>query len=150
MIQSRQGLKRGRKKMKAMCKEVLNALGLDGVELSILLTTNQEIQELNRTYRHKDRPTDVLSFPMDEEILGDVVISLDMAERDAQREGTGLDRKVAELVVHGILHLVGYDHAKGGRQARRMRTREAELLCNLEAKGYFEEDELLYGRETSA
>ena len=87
---------------------------------------------------------------MDEKILGDVVISLEMAERDAQREGTGLDRKVAELVVHGILHLIGYDHVKGGHQARRMRTREAELLCNLEAKGYFKEDELLYGSKTSA
>ncbi len=148
-IQSRVGLKRGKRKIKEMCKEVLKALGLDGVELSLLLTDDEEIRKLNRTYRQKDKPTDVLSFPMDEEVLGDVVISIERAQSDALEEGKGLDLKMAELLVHGILHLLGYDHVRGGRQARKMRLKEEELLSVLTDKGYFMSQEILYGGKTS-
>jgi probable rRNA maturation factor len=96
---------------------MLERLGLAGRELSILLTDDRRIHRLNRDYRGKDRPTDVLAFAMAEgegaggdELLGDVVISLETAARQAQaRQRPPLD-EVTHLLAHGVLHLVGYDH----------------------------------------
>jgi len=85
-------------------------------EISIVLVNNDYIRELNFTYRGLDSPTDVLSFPLhdaEEEgdnILGDVVISLEKAQEQALNYGHSLRREVAFLAAHGILHLVGYDH----------------------------------------
>ena len=97
---------------------MLTALELSGCELSVLLTNDREIQELNRIHRDKDKPTDVLSFPLDDEPgsegtrwLGDVVISIDTAARQALGRKRGLVEEVRFLLAHGILHLIGYDHA---------------------------------------
>lgn len=82
-------------------------------ELSILLTSDPAIQALNRDHRGKDEPTDVLSFPQhdpDHVILGDVVISLDTATRQATERGMHVRDEVRVLLVHGVLHLLGYDH----------------------------------------
>ncbi len=95
---------------------MLDALGLPEAELSVLLTDDREIQRLNREHRSKDRPTDVLAFPMAENaldpqaILGDVVISLDTASRQARSRRRELDVEVRFLLAHGVLHLIGYDH----------------------------------------
>jgi probable rRNA maturation factor len=97
---------------------MLDALALPQAELSVLLTDDPGIQELNRDHRHKDKPTDVLAFAMDETvadpagILGDVVISLDTAERQARSRRRPLIEEVRFLLAHGVLHLVGYDHAE--------------------------------------
>jgi probable rRNA maturation factor len=97
---------------------MLSALELPEAELSVLLTDDVGIQELNREHRSKDKPTDVLAFPMDESvpdprgILGDVVISLDTAERQARSRRRPLLEEVRFLLAHGVLHLVGYDHAE--------------------------------------
>lgn len=97
---------------------MLSALELPEAELSVLLTDDAGIRELNREHRSKDKPTDVLAFPMDESvpdprgILGDVVISLDTAERQARSRGRPLIEEVRFLLAHGVLHLVGYDHAE--------------------------------------
>ncbi|HEU4538363.1 MAG TPA: rRNA maturation RNase YbeY [Polyangiaceae bacterium] len=96
---------------------MLERLGLGPRELSVLLTDDRRIHVLNRDYRGKDRPTDVLAFAMEEgdglgggELLGDVVISLETAARQAaERRREPLD-EVTHLLAHGLLHLVGYDH----------------------------------------
>ena len=90
-------------------------------EVSLVLTDDSYIHELNRDYRGVDRPTDVLSFAQNEgeqveaaeeaeELLGDVIISLETAQRQALEYGHGFDREVSFLTVHGVLHLLGYDH----------------------------------------
>jgi len=104
--------------LKALGDAMLAALSLPKAELSVLLTDDLGIQVLNRDHRQKDKPTDVLAFPMDESvpdpagILGDVVISLDTAERQARSRQRPLIEEVRFLLAHGLLHLVGYDHAE--------------------------------------
>jgi probable rRNA maturation factor len=97
---------------------MLAELGLIEAELSVLLTNDAHIHELNRVHRDKDRPTDVLAFPLDDapvaageqRLLGDVVISLDTAARQAKGRKRDLLDEVRFLLAHGLLHLVGYDH----------------------------------------
>jgi len=116
----------------------------DEAEVSVALVDDDYIRELNREYRGIDAPTDVLSFPMDEEdpdagedepylLLGDVVVSLPTAVRQAGEYGTDLLREVARLVVHGTLHLLGYDHQRD-EDAERMEALEAEILAALSAQ----------------
>ncbi|MBE9531713.1 MAG: rRNA maturation RNase YbeY [Proteobacteria bacterium] len=102
--------------------------------MSILLTTDEEIRELNSRYRDKDRATDVLSFPMDDDLLmGDVVISIERAIFQAGEYGFSEDEETARLLIHGTLHLLGYDHENGGRQAAKMKRKEDELMAALKA-----------------
>lgn len=96
---------------------MLVALRLEDAELSILLVDDRHIQELNRVHRDKDKPTDVLAFPLDEEptegmprLLGDVVISLPTALRQAQSRKRTLFPEVRFLLAHGVMHLLGFDH----------------------------------------
>jgi probable rRNA maturation factor len=104
--------------IKRLGDAMLAALELPRAELSVLLTDDREIHRLNRDHRQKDKPTDVLAFAMDESvpdpagILGDVVISLDTAERQARARRRPLIEEVRFLLAHGVLHLVGYDHAE--------------------------------------
>jgi probable rRNA maturation factor len=118
---------------------MLGCLGLDEVELSVLLTDDGEIHELNRVFRRRDRPTDVLAFSMREgaklpakvngarELLGDVVVSVETARRQAARRRRSPATEVRELLAHGLLHLAGYDH-KTLAEARTMR-RQTRRLC---------------------
>ena len=107
-------------------------------ELSILLTSDEEIQALNSQYRNRDKPTDVLSFsqlegeelPLEEKLLGDVVISVETASRQAEAAGYGLMVEIFKLTIHGVLHLVGYDHEN-------VTAEEAEKMLNLE-RSFFE------------
>jgi len=95
---------------------MLQKLELTQAELSVLLTDDPGIQQLNRKYRNKDKPTDVLSFPMSDEssgfqaVLGDVVISVETAERQALGRRRPLLEELRFLLAHAILHLIGYDH----------------------------------------
>jgi len=97
---------------------MLDALARSGAELSILLCDDALIRQLNRDYRGIDRPTDVLAFAMTEgegaalhpELLGDVVISLPTATKQARRAGKTISSEVTMLLAHGLLHLLGYDH----------------------------------------
>jgi probable rRNA maturation factor len=103
--------------VRRMADAMLTALGLERAELSVLLTDDRTIHRLNAVHRAKDRPTDVLAFPLDEKsrdperVLGDVVISLDTAARQAQSRRRELIAEVRFLLAHGLLHLVGHDHA---------------------------------------
>jgi probable rRNA maturation factor len=109
-------------------------------ELSVTLVDDAEIHRLNRAYRRIDRPTDVLAFAMREgdgadlhpHLLGDVVISLETAARQAARRRVPLMDEVRLLLTHGILHLLGYDHERSPAEARRMFRRQRELLRSLE------------------
>lgn len=93
--------------------------------------TDHEIRSLNRQYRGKDKPTDVLSFPLADELhpflLGDVVISVETAARQAQRRGHSLREELQILLIHGILHLLGYDHEVSRSEAIRMHRKEREI-----------------------
>jgi probable rRNA maturation factor len=100
------------------------ALGVEG-ELALVLAGDRLVQRLNRDYRHKDRPTDVLSFPGEggEGGLGDIVISVETAEKNARGLGRSLPRELDVLALHGFLHVLGHDHETDGGTMRRLETR---------------------------
>lgn len=113
---------------------ILKAAGHARAELSIALVDDAAIRELNGQYRGKPRPTDVLSFSLVEGefsdrrggLLGDVVISVDTAARQARDRRRGLDDTIAKLLVHGVLHLLGHDHEHDD-EARRMLAEERRI-----------------------
>ncbi|MCC6216172.1 MAG: rRNA maturation RNase YbeY [Polyangiaceae bacterium] len=117
-----------RAEIRALGERMLVALGLEGAELSVTLVDDPRIRELNQRFRGKDRPTDVLSWPMDDagpegapRLLGDVVISLDTADRQARGRRRPLLDEVRFLLAHGLLHLVGHDHAEPEEKRRMVR-----------------------------
>lgn len=111
-------------------------------EVSLVLVDDDYIHELNREYRGKDRPTDVLSFALnegdepdiidgpEETLLGDIIISIETAKRQAEEFNHGLERELAFLTVHGMLHLLGYDHEEE-EDRRNMRQQEEYILSLL-------------------
>ena len=104
--------------------------GYSGGEVSVAFVSNEQIKELNKKYRNKDEATDVLSFPIDNEILGDIIISTQRAAEQAEEYGHSLERELAYLTVHGILHLFGYDH-HGKEEKKEMRQKEERVLTQL-------------------
>ncbi len=105
-------------------------------QVCISFINDSDIRELNKTYRNINRATDVLSFPQDGpdySILGDIVISVDTAKRHAERYGNSLDNEIKKILVHGILHLLGFDHKKK-KETTVMREKEKELLAKIKAK----------------
>jgi len=114
------------------------ALGAESdADLTIVLTDDAQLHELNREYPGVDAPTDVLSFPASESdpetgrpYLGDILISIPRAERQAQAAGHSLEDEVQLLVIHGTLHLLGHDHAEAGEKSR-MWAAQAEVLERL-------------------
>lgn len=122
--------------LRERAEKILNILGVKNAELSILITGDEEIRELNRTYRGKDRPTDVLSFPDGDVvegrlILGDIVISLETAQRQAKELGHSLEEEVERLLTHGVIHLLGYDHELGGEKELKFRSLEERVHAEL-------------------
>jgi probable rRNA maturation factor len=121
-------------------RAMLEAARVAGAELSVVLMGDERIADLNRLYRKKDRPTDVLAFAQREgemgdragRLLGDVVISVPTARRQATARGADLVSEVTMLLAHGLLHLLGWDHETPSTD-RRMR-REAERLCAAAAR----------------
>jgi probable rRNA maturation factor len=114
-------------------ERMLRALRLERAELSVLLCDDETIRELNRDYRNIDRPTDVLAFPQaegdpaGETILGDVVISLPTARRQAEKADRTIVSEVTMLLAHGLLHLLGYDHRD--RSEERVMKARTDALC---------------------
>lgn len=116
-----------RRELKNFLGEALVLTGLTG-EVGVLLTGDAAVRELNRQYRRKDKPTDVLSFPAAEnagDIAGDVVVSLETALQQAAERGHSLETEIKVLLLHGLLHLAGYDHETddGEMQRREVRLR---------------------------
>jgi rRNA maturation RNase YbeY len=115
-------------------RRLLRGLRLPAAEVSILLVSDREMRALNRRWRGTDRPTDVLAFAQAEApgtapdgVLGDVVISVDTARRQAAERGHGVGDESERLLIHGLLHLLGYDHERSAAEARRMHRRERTL-----------------------
>lgn len=128
-------------RVRTMAVRMLREAGRAGAELSVLLVDDGGIREMNRTWRGQDRATDVLSFPMQEgefgtvnpTLLGDVVISVPTAERQAREAGRALADEVAVLLAHGLLHLLGFDHDTSARD--KVMRRETERLVAAWAAG---------------
>src|SRR5437762_13610853 len=125
-------------------KVALTVLGLveqENVELSLALVGNAEMQKLNAKYRRMNHPTDVLSFPMEEKLLqetrllGDVIISVEQAAEQARERRRTLDEEMTTLLIHGIVHLLGYDHERSAKDARIMRRLEKKILGQLCERG---------------
>jgi probable rRNA maturation factor len=122
------------------------------VEISLVITGQERIQELNREYRHLDRPTDVLSFSMQENReeeptafigppdgllhLGEVIISYPQAALQAQERGHSIRKEMMILIVHGVLHILGYDHEQPAEEPA-MTAREKEILTKIESDSSF-------------
>ena len=116
--------------IKKLAKDVISQLTLpNNTELCITFIDDTEMRKLNSNYRNIDRTTDVLSFPQDEQFLGDVVISIPTALRNAKRYVSEDGDEVKRLIIHGILHLLGYDHKKK-KERETMRAKEKELFSN--------------------
>jgi rRNA maturation RNase YbeY len=138
--------------LRADADRLMRAAGLPDCELSLTLTSDRAMRQLNRDYRGIDAPTDVLSFSQIEQAgaappnprhvknspglpVGDVVISIDTALRQAREYRVTPSSRLRRLLVHGFLHLLGYDHERSSADARRMFTRERSLAAKIEEKG---------------
>jgi len=124
--------------LRAWAKKVLAQQKLEAIELTIRLVNPEEMARLNENYRRKRGPTNVLSFPfsmpfeieMDSHILGDIVICSAYVNKEAKEQGKPIDAHWAHMIVHGILHLLGYDHEKE-KETEIMETLEIEILKKL-------------------
>ena len=123
-------------------RAILSDVGEASAELGIMFVGDQRMRGLNRKYRGKDHTTDVLAFAMREsftphasrltpDMLGDVVIAVPTAARQAKQGQRSLDEELTVLLIHGILHLCGYDHERSEKEARRMHRRERMILRSL-------------------
>jgi probable rRNA maturation factor len=118
-----------RRELARFLRQAIDATGLAG-DVSVLLTGDQAIRTLNRKYRRKDQRTDVLSFPASDgaAVAGDLAISLETAFRQAQEQGHTLEMEIKVLLLHGLLHLAGYDHeVDDGRMRRKEKRLRREL-----------------------
>ena len=117
-------------------RAMIKLLQLDKAEVSFVLTTDERIHQLNKIYRGKDRPTDVLAFAMHEgefgalagHVLGDVIVSVPTARKQARAQGAPVLEEVTMLLAHGLLHLLGWDHETAAKD-RRMKTETARLCA---------------------
>ena len=129
------------------CNAVLRQENFEGsAEISVTFVNNEQIHKLNLEHRNIDRETDVLSFPLGEngvydinhdtgaKMLGDIVISIEKAFAQSEEYGHPLQREIAFLTVHSLLHLLGYDHENGGLEAVHMREKEESVLTQLGLK----------------
>jgi probable rRNA maturation factor len=124
------------RRIKRRLKKILKGLELHKCELSVLFTDDRYIARLNRRFLNREGPTNVLAFPMRDSnqigfetpMMGDIVISVDAAVRDAHGAGESLDRSIDRLLIHGLLHLLGYDHERSEQEAQRMEEETERLL----------------------
>ena len=131
------GKKLSTRKFKKIALTILELAAEKNAELSVALIGNVEMRKLNAKYRKKDYPTDVLSFPvegiMPEEtrLLGDVIISVDKAIEQARARGHSSEQELITLLIHGVVHLLGYDHERSARDARAMGRLEKRIYRQL-------------------
>ncbi len=136
--------------LRSVAEQVLTAEGVGAdAELGLVMATQERVRELNRSYRGKDASTDVLAFAMTPDAketglspfivppdgvlhLGEVIISYPQAVTQARQHRHSIEREIAILIIHGVLHLLGYDH-EAAKPRRQMRAREKEILSHIEA-----------------
>jgi probable rRNA maturation factor len=129
-----------------VAQRILTELGLLEAELSLLFVSDLQIQALNRRYLRRDKPTNVLAFPMRDgefptlhpHLLGDLVISVETANRQSNRFGLDEMEMVILLIVHGVLHLIGYEHEGTKKGAREMTLKQKELFQRMMKTGILE------------
>lgn len=110
----------------------------DTADLTVLLTTDKRVKTLNRDFRGKDKPTNVLSFPSEEEgYIGDIAIAYGVTAKEAKAEGKALIDHTTHLTIHGVLHLLGYDHVTA-RLAKVMEPMETRILATLKIADPYE------------
>jgi rRNA maturation RNase YbeY len=114
-------------------EDLLTSLKLPDRDLSILLVDNKKIRQFNKRFFCKDTPTNVISFSyldgLSSEVMGDIVISIDRAREEAESLSIPFHERLFALIVHGLAHILGYDHVNNKNEARRMRYREKQLLA---------------------
>ncbi|PIQ96983.1 MAG: rRNA maturation RNase YbeY [Nitrospinae bacterium CG11_big_fil_rev_8_21_14_0_20_56_8] len=126
----------GARELKKHLRSVLRELECGGSEISILLVDDAGIRELNRRFRKLNKPTDVLSFPQYEGAppspstgpLGDIVVSIETADRQAREHGLSLIEEIVLLLIHGVLHLLGYDHERSKKEELEMKEKTRTLF----------------------
>lgn len=124
------------KELNGLIDYSLNYLNLNNVSFNIIIVDNETIHSINKEYRGVDRPTDVISFALEDDktfiqtdtrILGDIYISIDKAREQAESYGHSLKREISFLTIHGLLHLLGYDHMKEEEEKEMFRLQELIL-----------------------
>ena len=128
-----------KKKIQRAAGRILDHLGYKGYELTVVVVDDPEITRLNRQYFRRNRATNVISFPMMDgtapylpaKVLGDVIISADTAKRDAEEVGKKAGEEILFLLIHGILHLAGYDHEGPKKERMEMEAKEKDLFSRL-------------------
>jgi rRNA maturation RNase YbeY len=128
-----------KEKIKKAAEKILDHLGYKGYELTVVVVDDREITRINRQYFRRNRPTNVISFPMMDpiasslpaKVLGDVIISADTAKRGAEEVGKKAGEEILFLLIHGILHLAGYDHEGAKKERQEMEAKEKELFLRL-------------------
>ncbi|MBA3440606.1 MAG: rRNA maturation RNase YbeY [Pyrinomonadaceae bacterium] len=131
VVNRQRGQQIDRERWQAFGEQALEMIGVQNQGATVLFTSDRTMRKLNRDYRGKDCTTDVLSFPSEqtsfekasEKHLGDVVISVEQASRQAAEHRLEMDREVAQLILHGLLHLCGYDHATDNGEMNRLELR---------------------------
>jgi len=118
--------------VRKIIENLLASLKLPDRDLSILFVDNKKIRQLNKQYFHKDYPTNVISFSymdgLTSEVIGDIVISIERTREEAESLSVPFYERLFTLIIHGLVHILGYDHTGDKNQARRMRYREKKLL----------------------
>ena len=141
ILQRGAGKKLPARKIKRIALTILELVGEENAELSLALIGNLEIKKLNARYRKKDYATDVLSFPVEgivlkeTRLLGDVVVSVEKAAEQAKARGHSSEQELVTLLIHGVVHLIGYDHERSARDARAMRRVEKRIYRQLCERG---------------
>jgi probable rRNA maturation factor len=141
ILQRGAGKKLPARKIKRIALTILELVGEENAELSLALIGNLEIKKLNARYRKKDYATDVLSFPVEgiilkeTRLLGDVVVSVEKAAEQAKARGHSSEQELVTLLIHGVVHLIGYDHERSAREARAMRRVEKRIYRQLCERG---------------
>jgi probable rRNA maturation factor len=129
------------RKLMTVARAILDLTGHEKAELSLALIGNTEMRRLNARYRSKDYPTDVLSFPAEKNLpvetplIGDVIISVEKAAEQAKARRRRLDEEMVTLLIHGIVHLLGYDHERSAKDARVMGRLEKKIHRQLCERG---------------
>jgi probable rRNA maturation factor len=118
--------------IKKVTEALLNFLGFQNKDLSILFVDNKKIAAMNKEFFGRNNPTNVISFSyMDGfpgEVLGDIIISVERAEEEAQASGTMFYERLFALIIHGLTHVMGYDHERDERESRKMKYKEKKLI----------------------
>jgi rRNA maturation RNase YbeY len=123
--------------LRRVTQSVLEQAGYPSAQLSLTLVGKTRMRRLNRTYRQRDYATDVLAFPMQDAsqstmaFVGDMVICVPVALAQASRFGNSPDEEILRLLIHGVLHLLGYDHETTEREAKRMKRKEQAIFHRL-------------------